>query len=143
MLQACASPSLTYRWLVDRRRTVNIEDTRKELVQLRTGLQSISKELNDNFADLDHLPADDGFAKVMWRFVREAGENLSSLVDRISLATSSFASVLSYFGEDHRPYTSSEFFGIFQEFIASYKVSRAVLASAMSLMLIRCTASQI
>jgi hypothetical protein len=67
----------------------------------------------------------------MWRFAREAGDQLAALGDRISLAMSSFSTTVGYFGEQHKAYESSKFFAIFQTFLTSYK-ARAFIASRAS-----------
>lgn len=103
--------------------TVNLQELRKDLGELRTGLGQISKELKDHFEDVDSLPSEDGYPKIMWRFVADARDRLSSLVDKVTLAESSFEQALQYFGEDAKAFTSTEFFGVFKIFVTSYNVS--------------------
>jgi cytokinesis protein len=104
---------------------VNLQDIRKSLNELRDGLKQIQLELNKHFdiGEVANLPADDRYAKKMWRFVGEAEDSLADLLDAVTLAEGTFADVLKYYGEDDKNVSSAEFYGIFKTFLTSYKVS--------------------
>jgi cytokinesis protein len=99
--------------------TVNLQEVRKDLAELREGLTKIRKELSEHFAD----PAnDDRFARRMWGFVGKASDRMEDLVDDVSAADASFTEVVRYYGEEDKNLSSAEFYGIFKEFVISYKV---------------------
>lgn len=99
--------------------TVNLQDVRKSLGELRTGLQSIRKELTEHFSDMELT---DKYGKQMWAFVGRATSQLEDLVDEVNHAGSTFSEVVKYYGEDEKNYNSSEFYGIFKTFVTSYQV---------------------
>ena len=98
---------------------VNLQDVRKSLGELRTGLQAIQKELKEHFSD---LALNDKYAKQMWAFSGKAKDQLADLVDDVNHADSTFTEVVKYYGEDDKNMSSSEFYGIFKTFVTSYKV---------------------
>lgn len=62
------------------------------------------------------------FISQMWSFVGKAGSRLEDLQDDINIADTTFNQAVSYYGEEERGMTSSEFYGIFKTFVTSYKV---------------------
>ena len=92
---------------------------RKGYAELREGLRKIKKELDEHFTDAD-LSAP--FVAQMWSFVGKAGNHLEDLQDDLNVADTKFTQAVSYFGEEDRGMTSSEFYGIFKTFVTSYKV---------------------
>ncbi|KIJ37716.1 hypothetical protein M422DRAFT_177632 [Sphaerobolus stellatus SS14] len=116
-LDELAKPSEAYR--------VNLQDVRKDLHEIREGLASIRKELQEHFSDVDALSPDDTYAKRMWRFVGEAKERVDDLVDEVNLADTTFTEVVRYYGEDEKNMSSSEFYGIFKTFVTSYRKCKA------------------
>jgi cytokinesis protein len=112
---------------------VALDENRKEWAELRTDLQKIRRELENNFVDLDSLHPDDGYARVMWPFVAEASERVDSLGDKLKLTDAEFTHVKELFAvEAQKPCTSVEFFGIFKEFVTSYKASFGYLFPSTS-----------
>lgn len=99
---------------------VNLQDIRKGLVDLRDGLKRIRQELGEHFAD--DLDDQDIYCKQMWSFSSKANEQVEDLVHDVNNAESTFIDVISYYGEDEKKMTSSEFYGIFKTFVTSYKV---------------------
>jgi len=106
---------------------VNLQEVRKGLGELREGLKSIRRELEEHFADIESSDPNDLYGKKLWMFVGEAGERLDDLVGEVTLADSSYSEVVRYYGEDDRNMTSIEFFGIFKTFVTSYRVCVHVL----------------
>ena len=102
--------------------SVNLQDVRKTLSELREGLKRIRHELSEHFADVEQ---NDRYGKQMWNFVGKATAQLEDLVDDVNLAESTFLEVVKYYGEDEKSMTSSEFYGIFKTFVTSYKVRLA------------------
>lgn len=99
--------------------SVNLQDVRKALTELREGLKKIRQELADHFSDMEQ---NDRYGKQMWSFVGRATAQLEDLVDDVNHADSTFNEVVKYYGEDERNMSSSEFYGIFKTFVTSYKV---------------------
>jgi cytokinesis protein len=87
---------------------------------LRDGLKRIRQELGEHFAD--DLDDQDMYCKQMWSFASKANEQVEDLVHDVNNAESTFIDVISYYGEDEKKMTSSEFYGIFKTFVTSYKV---------------------
>jgi len=98
---------------------VNLQDLRKGLGELRDGLKSIRKELEEHFVD---PMEDDRYGKQMWAFVAKAGRQLEDLVDDVTNAETTFTDAVSFYGEEDKNMSSSEFYGIFKTFVTSYKV---------------------
>lgn len=73
----------------------------------------------EHFADLDDQ---DMYGKQMWSFVNKANGQVEDLVHDVNNAESTFVDAITYFGEDEKSMTSSEFYGIFKTFVTSYKV---------------------
>lgn len=109
-LDELAKPAEAYR--------VNLQDVRKGLSELRTGLERIRQELADHFSDPDRI---DEYARQMWGFVGKASSLLEDLTDDVNAADTTFTEVIRYYGEDEKSMTSSEFYGIFKTFVTSYK----------------------
>lgn len=100
-------------------RPVNLLELRKGFAELRDGLKKIKSELDEHFSDADiNTP----FVSQMWSFVGKAGSRLEDLQDDIETADTMFNKAVSYYGEEDRGMTSSEFYGIFKTFVTSYKV---------------------
>jgi len=97
---------------------INLQDIRKGLGDLRDGLSRIHEELLEHFADLD---GDDRYGKQMWAFYNKASMQLEDLVDDVKNADSTFIDAISYYGEEDKNMSSSEFYGIFKTFVISYK----------------------
>lgn len=115
-LEELAKPADAYR--------VSLLETRRTTNELRDGLRTLRKELEDHFADMEKASnPNDLFAKKMWRFVGDAKERLDDLIDEVTLADTTFIEVVRYYGEDEKSMTSTEFFGIFKTFVTSYQVS--------------------
>jgi len=104
---------------LSRRSAVNLQDIRKGLADLRDGLSRIHQELLEHFADLDE---NDRYGKQMWSFYNKASVQLEDLVDDVKNADSTFTDAISYYGEEDKNTSSSEFYGIFKTFVISYKV---------------------
>lgn len=98
---------------------VNLQDIRKGTAGLRDGLGKIKQELTDHLADLDE---DDRYGKQMMAFYKKAKQQLEDLEDDVRNAESTFTDAISYYGEDDKNMSSSEFYGIFKTFVTSYKV---------------------
>lgn len=99
---------------------VNLNEIRKELSELRTGLNSVRNKLKENFADLGPT---ERYSQQMWPFINKAKDQLDDLTDDVKLANTTFHDVLTYFGEeDNGNLTSADFFKIFGTFCSSYKV---------------------
>ncbi|KAL5511448.1 hypothetical protein ACEPAH_4664 [Sanghuangporus vaninii] len=97
---------------------VNLLELRKGFVELRDGLKKIKSELDEHFSDADlNTP----FVSQMWSFVGKASSRLDDLQDDIETADTMFNKAVSYYGEEDRGMTSSEFYGIFKTFVSSYK----------------------
>ncbi|PPQ83825.1 hypothetical protein CVT26_005206 [Gymnopilus dilepis] len=111
-LEELERPSEAYR--------VNLQDIRKGLTDLRDGLSRIHQELREHFTELDE---GDLYGKQMWAFYKKAHTQLEDLVDDVRNADSTFIDAISYYGEDDKSMTSSEFYGIFKTFVTSYKAS--------------------
>jgi cytokinesis protein len=101
--------------------SVNLQDVRKSLTELREGIKRIRQELTDHFSDLE---SNDKYGKQMWSFLGKATAKLEDLTDDVNAADSMFTEVVSYYGEDEKTMTSSEFYGVFKTFVTSYKVDR-------------------
>ena len=86
---------------------------------MRDGLSRIHEELLEHFAELDE---NDRYGKQMWSFYNKASVQLEDLVDDVKNADSTFTDAISYYGEEDKNMSSSEFYGIFKTFIISYKV---------------------
>ncbi|KAG6865861.1 hypothetical protein C0991_010942, partial [Blastosporella zonata] len=97
---------------------VNAQELRKGLSELREGIKRIRQELGDHFADLSET---DKYGKQMWSFVNKANAQLEDLVHDVNNAESTFIDAVSYYGEDVKNMTSSDFYGIFKTFVTSYK----------------------
>jgi cytokinesis protein len=110
-LDELAKPAEAYR--------VNLFEVRKNLAELREGLKKIRVELNEHFAELER---NDRYSKQMWSFLGKATQRLEDLVDDVNTSDTTYAEVISYFGEEDKNMSSSEFYGIFKTFITSYKV---------------------
>lgn len=101
---------------------MNLADTRKGLTELQTKLKTVSSALERYFSDELDADSEDGYQTTMYRFVGLAKSQLESLDDRVTLAESSFSSLLTAF--DEKPDTqTNDFFGHLNQFLASYKVS--------------------
>ncbi|KAG8817544.1 hypothetical protein FRC18_000458 [Serendipita sp. 400] len=111
-LEELAKPAESYR--------VNLQDTRKGMIELREGLKSLNTELSEHFAEADISNPTDLFGKKMWRFVGEATERLQTLIELVADADGTFVEVVKYYGEDEKNVSSTEFFGIFKTFVTSY-----------------------
>lgn len=98
---------------------MNLLDLRKGLGELRDGLKSIRKELEDYFSD---PLEDDRYGTQMWSFVAKAGRQLEDLVDDVNSAETTFNEAVNYYGEEDKNMSSSEFYGIFKTFVTSYRV---------------------
>ncbi|THH08533.1 hypothetical protein EW145_g2635 [Phellinidium pouzarii] len=97
---------------------VNLQDVRKGFVELRDGLKKIKSDLDEHFSNMD---LSNSFISQMWTFVGKASSRLDDLKDNVNLADSTFKQAVSYYGEEERGMTSSEFYGIFKTFVTSYK----------------------
>ncbi|KAG2020617.1 cytokinesis protein sepA [Coprinopsis cinerea AmutBmut pab1-1] len=101
---------------------VNLQDLRKGLAELRDGLKTIRTELTEHFAD----PLDtDKYGTQMWSFLSKASRQVDDLIEDINNADTTFTEAVSYYGEDDRNMTSSEFYGIFKTFLTSYRKCKA------------------
>ena len=105
--------------LVDSPPSVNLQDVRKGLTELRDGLKSIRQELNEHFSEVEQ---NDRYSKQMWGFLGQATRQMEDLNDDVNAADTLFTDVVRYFGEDDKNMTSSEFYGVFKTFITSYRV---------------------
>lgn len=105
---------------------VSLEEVSKDFGEIRTAFGATSQELDDNFQNLEQLSPDDHFAKTMTRFLREAGEEIRSIQDKITLARALFAEVLKLYQENRGSQGTIEFFGIFKTFMISYQVSNSM-----------------
>lgn len=99
---------------------VNLQDVRKSLSELQSGLKRIRTELKEHFSDIEQV---DRYGKQMWSFVGDATSKLDDLKDDVNYASNTFTEVATYYGEDEKNVTSSEFYGIFKTFVTSYKVN--------------------
>lgn len=100
--------------------SVNLQDVRKGLSELRDGLKRIKTELGDRMSDIN---PNDRYYSQMLDFVAKANSRVEDLVDNVNLAGASFTKVVRYYGEEDRNMTTSEFYAIFKTFVTSYKVS--------------------
>lgn len=103
----------------DRPLSVNLQDVRKGLTELRDGLRSIRQELNEHFSEVEQ---NDRYSKQMWGFLGQATRQMEDLNDDVNAADTLFTDVVRYFGEDEKNMTSTEFYGVFKTFITSYRV---------------------
>ncbi len=99
--------------------SVNLQDVRKSLTELRDGFRSIRQELNEHFSEVER---NDRYSKQMWSFMGKAAQQMEDLNDDVNAADTLFTDVIRYFGEDDKNMSSSEFYGIFKTFITSYRV---------------------
>lgn len=99
--------------------SVNLQEVRKTLGELREGIKRIRQELTDHFSNVEQ---NDRYGKQMWSFVGKASAQLEDLVDDVNAADSTYTEVVGYYGEDEKNMTSSEFYGVFKTFVTSYKV---------------------
>ncbi|KAI0033270.1 hypothetical protein K488DRAFT_85106 [Vararia minispora EC-137] len=97
---------------------VNLQDVRKNLGELREGLKKIRSEMNEHFTDIEK---NDRYSKQMWSFLGKATQRLEDLVDDVNTADTTYTEVITYFGEEDKNMSSSEFYGIFKTFITSYR----------------------
>ncbi|KAJ3474158.1 hypothetical protein NLI96_g12622 [Meripilus lineatus] len=109
-LDELSAPAEAYR--------VNLQDVRKSLSELQSGLKRIRTELKEHFSDIEQV---DRYGKQMWSFVGDATSKLDDLKDDVNYASNTFTEVATYYGEDEKNVTSSEFYGIFKTFVTSYK----------------------
>lgn len=100
-------------------KSVNLQDIRKDVGELREGLKRIRKELSEHFTDVEQT---DRYGRQMWGFLSKATSQMEDLADDVRLAESTFSEVIRYYGEDEKNMNSAEFFGIFKTFLTSYKV---------------------
>lgn len=98
---------------------VNLQDVRKGLSESREGLKRIRAELTGYFADPE---SNDKYGVQMWAFVGRATEQMEDLTEDVRNAETMFTDALSYYGEEDKNMSSSEFYGIFKTFVTSYKV---------------------
>ncbi|EJD02078.1 uncharacterized protein FOMMEDRAFT_87486 [Fomitiporia mediterranea MF3/22] len=96
----------------------NLLEVRKGFAELRDGLKKIKSELDEQFSDAD---LNSPFVSQMWTFVGKANSKLEDLQDDIESADTTFNKAVSYYGEEDRGMTSTEFYGIFKTFVTSYK----------------------
>lgn len=96
---------------------VNAQDLRKGVSELREGLARIRQELVEHFAETT-----DRYGKQMWVFVNKANAQMEDLIHDVNNAESTFTDAVSYYGEDEKNMTSSDFYGIFKTFVTSFKV---------------------
>ena len=104
---------------VDSPPSVNLQDVRKGLAELRDGLKSIRQELNEHFSEVEQ---NDRYSKQMWGFLGQATRQMEDLNDDVNAADTLFTDVVRYFGEDDKNMSSAEFYGVFKTFITSYRV---------------------
>lgn len=97
--------------------TVNLQEVRKGLSELREGYKRLRQELDEHHADVG-----DRFSKQMWNFAGHAGRQLEDLTDDVNAADTSYTEVAQFYGEDEKGMTSSEFYGVFKTFVTSYRV---------------------
>lgn len=98
---------------------MNLQDVRKGLSELRDGLKRIRTELAEHFADPE---TNDKYGTQMWTFVGRATEQVEDLMDDVRNAEATFNEAISYYGEEDKNMSSSEFYGIFKTFVTSYRV---------------------
>ncbi len=58
----------------------------------------------------------------MWAFIGRATEQMEDLTDDVRNAETMFTDALSYYGEEDKNMSSSEFYGVFKTFVTSYRV---------------------
>lgn len=95
-------------------------------MELRDGLRDIRSELDEHFSDMD---VNDTFISEMWAFVGKASARLDYLQDDLNSADTTFKQAISYYGEEEKAMTSSEFYGIFKTFVISYRVGISRISS--------------
>ncbi|EIM20637.1 hypothetical protein WALSEDRAFT_60895 [Wallemia mellicola CBS 633.66] len=100
---------------------VNLTDVRKGLGDLREGLKHLISELEANFSEPEKINPKDGYPERMWKFSAVAKEKLDGMVDRLALADSSYQNTARFYGELEKLPSTSEFFGVFKQFLSSYK----------------------
>ncbi|PPQ72494.1 hypothetical protein CVT24_003257 [Panaeolus cyanescens] len=101
---------------------VNLQEIRKGLSELREGLKRIHQELLDHYTELEDQ---DRFGTQMWAFYKKANSQLEDLTDDVKRADAIFTDAISYYGEEDKNVSSSEFFGFFKTFVTSYKKCKA------------------
>lgn len=101
---------------------VNLTDVRKGLGDLREGLKHLLLELENHFNDPESITPRDGYPEKMWKFSAVAKGKLDGMVDRLALADASYQNTARFYGELDKLPSTSEFFGVFKQFLASYKV---------------------
>lgn len=101
---------------------VNLTDVRKGLGELREGLKHLISELENHFSEPELINPRDGYPEKMWKFSAVAKEKLDGMVDRLALADASYQNTARFYGELDKLPSTSEFFGVFKQFLASYKV---------------------
>ncbi|TIB07010.1 hypothetical protein E3P89_04075 [Wallemia ichthyophaga] len=100
---------------------VNLTDVRKGLGDLREGLKHLLLELENHFNDPESITPRDGYPEKMWKFSAVAKGKLDGMVDRLALADASYQNTARFYGELDKLPSTSEFFGVFKQFLASYK----------------------
>lgn len=106
-------------------------DVRKGLGDLREGLKHLISELEAHFSEPEKINTKDGYPERMWKFSAVAKEKLDSMVDRLALADSSYQNTARFYGELEKLPSTSEFFGVFKQFLASYKVGLLMISKSL------------
>lgn len=111
---------------------VQLLDLRRDLAELKSGAFQHRKEL-DRLIDESEDNLQDPYVKIMLPFLNDAASDLQRINDQVQFTERVYSEALKYFGEGPDPkkrglgqlanqvMRTEDFFGIFKEFLASYK----------------------
>lgn len=111
---------------------VQLLDLRRDLAELKSGAFQHRKEL-DRLIDESEENLQDPYVKIMLPFLNDAASDLQRINDQVLFTERVYNEALKYFGEGPDPkkrglgqlanqvMRTEDFFGIFKEFLASYK----------------------
>lgn len=94
----------------------------KEYNELRTGLKSLSDEINNHYKEDMEFEEGDNFATIMREFRSMSVSRFEELEVRYTSMDVAYKDVVVYFGEDPEAMKPDEFFSIFKTFTSSWEV---------------------
>lgn len=104
---------------------VDLKEARKELKELRDGWTQAHEELQSHFQDPSQMQDNDGYAPIMTMFLADKRAKIDKLADLTTLAEREYEEIVLFYGEPNRNIPTEEFFGVFKQFVASYRKSKA------------------
>ncbi|KAL0967516.1 hypothetical protein UPYG_G00253240 [Umbra pygmaea] len=101
---------------------VNMTELEKEINNLRSGLKNVESELD--FQKKRPQEVGDKFVSVVSQFITVASFSFSDVEDSLTEAKELFTKAVNHFGEDAGKMQPDEFFGVFDQFLASFAEAR-------------------